>query len=101
MIFIGLDVAHPIQYPPMDLEKLRPDTFAAPALQGRLADTPAFGQLGLIEMTDFHLVSLLCFSVEVHDGAVRPESQRTAGIGHGFDCEIGIELAGTSEWLRS
>ena len=51
------------------------DPRAAPAFQGGLADTPARGQLFLIEMNDFHLGLLPNELAGVHEGAVPVASQ--------------------------
>lgn len=60
----------------LTLQELGPDPLAAPALQRGLADTPAGGQLLLVEMNDFHLGLLPNELAGVHDGAVRRGSQR-------------------------
>lgn len=60
---------------PQSFQKSWSDPDAAPAFQGGLADAPAFGQLLLVEVNDFHLGLLPNELAGVHEGAVPPESQ--------------------------
>jgi hypothetical protein len=74
-LLVGFDVDLPVEHPAAELQELGPDPLAAPAFQGGFADTPAGGQLLLIEVSDFHLGLLPNELAGVHEGAVPPMSQ--------------------------
>ena len=78
-LLVGLNVGLPVEHAPAELQKLGADPRAAPALKGGLADTPARGQLFLIEMNDFHLGLLPNELAGVHEGAVPVASQAIVG----------------------
>lgn len=82
------------------LQELRPDPLTAPARKSSLADTPAGGQLLLVEMNDFHLGLLPNELAGVHEGAVPPDRQVDVGAPSGiipFSSRLKLrQLANTS-----
>ena len=69
---IGLYVDQSIQHSTVELQVLRAEPFAPPALKGSLADAPAFGKFELGQMADFH-GSLLLWVLEAHEGSCGQE----------------------------
>src|SRR5690606_17541353 len=62
-------------HPTTEFQEFRPNSHATPAFEGGFADTPAGGQLFLIEVNDVHLGLLPHELAGVHEGAVRSASQ--------------------------
>jgi hypothetical protein len=54
----GFNVLNPIAHLVADFEEQRPGRFSPPALQSRLANPPAFGQLGLGHASSVHSLHL-------------------------------------------